>query len=53
MSANLIPAAIGFLMFAVFVGFLAIKIAALPMLIIVGLVLALCLFDFVQSVRDS
>jgi hypothetical protein len=53
MIANLLPAAIGFTMFAVFVGYLALKIAALPMLIIVGLVLALCLFDFVQALRDG
>jgi xanthosine utilization system XapX-like protein len=53
MAANLLPAAIGFLLFAVFVGFLAIRIAAPPMLIIVGLVLVLCLYDFVQTLRED
>jgi hypothetical protein len=53
MTANLLPAAIGFLLFSVFVGFLAIRIAEPPLLIIVGLVLALCLVDFVQTVRED
>ena len=53
MTANLLPAAIGFLLFAGFAGFLAIRIAAPPMLIIVGLVLVLCLVDFVQALREE
>jgi hypothetical protein len=53
MSANLIPAAIGFLLFAVFVGYLAIKIAAPPMLVIIGAVLVLCLVDFLRTLREE
>ena len=50
MSANLIPAAIGFLLFALFVGYLTLKIAALPLTVIVGAVMLMCLYDFVRSI---
>jgi hypothetical protein len=53
MSANLIPAAIGFLMFALFVGYLTLKIAALPLMIIAGAVLLMCLYDFIRSLREE
>ena len=53
MSANLIPAAIGYMLFALFVGFLALKIGALPLSIIIGAVLLMCLFDFVRSIREE
>jgi hypothetical protein len=53
MSANLIPAAIGFLLFALFVGYLTIKIWALPLAVIVGAVLVMCLYDFVRSLREG
>jgi hypothetical protein len=53
MSANLVPAAIGFLLFAVFIGYLAIKIAAPPMLLITGAVLVMCLADFVLTLRQE
>jgi xanthosine utilization system XapX-like protein len=52
-TAKLLPAAIGFLLFAMFIGFLAIRIAAPPMLIIVGFVLVLCTIDFVQTLREE
>ena len=38
MSANLIPAVIGYLLFALFVGFLTLKIGALPLTLIIGAV---------------
>jgi hypothetical protein len=53
MNANLIPAAIGFLMFVLFVGYLTLKIAALPLMIIVGAVLLMCLYDFIRSLREE
>ena len=53
MTADLLPAVIGYGLFALFVGFLAIKIGALPLLLIIGLVLALCLYDFVRELRGS
>ena len=51
MSANLLPAAIGYVLFALFVGYFTLKIGALPLTIIVGVVLLMCLYDFVQSIR--
>jgi hypothetical protein len=53
MSANLIPAAIGFLLFALFVGYLTVKIAALPLTLIVVAVMLMCLYDFVAALRDE
>ena len=53
MSVNLIPAAIGYILFALFVGFLALKIWALPLSIIIGAVLLMCLFDFARSIREE
>ena len=53
MKANLIPAAIGFLLFAAFILYLAIKIAAPPMLVITGAVLVMCLVDFVLTLREE
>jgi hypothetical protein len=53
MTAHLLPAVIGFVLFAGFVGYLAIKIAAPPLLIIVGVALLACLVDFVQTLREE
>ena len=53
MSANLIPAIIGYLLFALFVGFLTLKIWALPLTIIIGAVMLMCLYDFIQSIREE
>lgn len=53
MNANLISAAIGYVLFALFTGFLAIKIGTPPLLAIVALVLVLCLYDFVRSLRQE
>ena len=53
MNANLVPAAIGFLMFALFVGYLALRIWAPPLTVIVGAVLVMCLYDFVRSLREE
>ena len=53
MTASMLPAAIGYLLFALFVGFLAIKIGAAPLTIIIGAVLVMCLYDFVQSIREE
>jgi hypothetical protein len=51
MLENLIPALIGIVIFALFVGFLAYKIAALPLSIIVTVVLVLVAVDFVRTLR--
>ena len=47
-----ITGAIGILMVTVFLGFLAVDIGSIPLLIITALVLAMVLTDFVQTVRD-
>jgi hypothetical protein len=52
-TASVLPAVIGYLIFALFAGFLALKIGAVPLTIIVGAVLLMCLYDFVQSIRDE
>ncbi len=51
MGANLIAACIGYVLFALFVGFLAISVAAPPLMIIIAAVLAMCLYDFVRFLR--
>jgi hypothetical protein len=53
MSANLIPAVIGYLLFALFVGYLTVKIGALPLTVIIGTVMLMCLYDFVRSIREE
>jgi hypothetical protein len=53
MSANILPAVIGFVLFALFIGYVTLSIAALPLTIIVGIVLAMCLYDFVHSIREE
>jgi hypothetical protein len=53
MSVNLVPAVIGYVLFVLFVGFLALKIWALPLSIIIGAVLLMCLYDFVRSIREE
>lgn len=46
-----ITGAIGILMVTVFLGFLAVDIGSIPLLIITATVLAMVLTDFVQTVR--
>ena len=53
MSANLIPAVTGYLLFALFVGYLALEIGAWPLTVIVGAVMLMCLYDFVRSIREE
>ena len=53
MNANLLPAAIGFALFALFVGYVALRIAAPPLLLIVGAVLVMCLVDFWHTLRND
>jgi hypothetical protein len=53
MSANLIPAIVGYLLFALFVGYLALEIGAWPLRAIVALVLLMCLHEFVRSIREE
>jgi hypothetical protein len=51
MLENLVPALIGIACFALFVGFLAYKIATLPLTLITVGVLALVAADFVRTLR--
>jgi hypothetical protein len=51
MPENLVPALIGITTFALFVSFLAYKVAALPLTIIVVGVLAVVAVDFVRMLR--
>jgi len=53
MSANIVPAVIGFVLFGAFVGYLAIKIAAPPLMVIVGAVVLMCLFDFWRTAGED
>lgn len=48
-----ICATIGFLMFAAFIGYQVFAIGALPLTLIVGLVLLMCLYDFVSTIRED
>jgi hypothetical protein len=52
MRENLLPALIGIVLFALYAGYLAVKIGAAPLMVIVGAVLAMTVVDFVRSVRD-
>jgi uncharacterized membrane protein len=53
MSANLIPAIVGFLLFVLFVGYLALEIGAWPLTVIVGAAMLMCLYDFVRAIREE
>ena len=53
MNANLVPAAIGLVLFGTYVGFLAVRIAAPPLLAIVAAVAVMCVIDFVLSLREG
>jgi hypothetical protein len=53
MKAHIVPAAIGFVLFALFVGYVAVRIAAPPLLAITALVLVMCLVDFVRGLRED
>lgn len=48
-----ITGAMGVLMVTVFLGFLAVDIGDVPLVIVTLIVLALVIFDFVQSVREA
>ncbi len=52
MMSNLVPVAVGFVLFALFAGFLAYKIAAPPMVVIIAAVLVMCLIDFCRNLRE-
>jgi hypothetical protein len=51
MRENLLPALIGIVLRALYTGFLALKIGALPLILIVGAVLAMTFVDFVRTIR--
>jgi hypothetical protein len=51
MLRKLIPAVIGYVLFALFAGYLALRLGEPPLLVIVGVVLAMCLADFVHDLR--
>jgi hypothetical protein len=53
MSASILPAVISYLLFALFTGFLALKVGALPLTVIVAAVLLMCLYDFFRSIREE
>lgn len=48
---NLLPAAIGYVVFAGFAGFIAFDVAEPPLVIIIVAVLAMCLIDFWRDLR--
>jgi hypothetical protein len=51
MSVSLITGAIGILMVTAFLGFMVVWVPAIPLIIIVIGVIALLLYDFVQTIR--
>ena len=53
MNRDIVPAAVGLALFAAYVGFLAVRIAAPPLLVIVGAVVAMCVVDFWLSLREG
>lgn len=53
MRQNLLLAAFAVLLLVAFLGYLAYTIAALPLTLIIGAVLAMCIFDFVLTARDE
>lgn len=53
MKPNLVPAIVGLSLFVAYVGFLAVRIAAPPLLVIVGAVVLLCVIDFVLALREE
>jgi hypothetical protein len=50
---NILPAAVAMLLFVAFVGYLAVKVAALPLALIVGAVVAMCAIDFALTLREG
>jgi hypothetical protein len=50
---ELLPAVVGWLMFVVFVGFIAIKVGSLSLIIVVGGTVILATIDVLQGVRDA
>jgi uncharacterized membrane protein AbrB (regulator of aidB expression) len=53
MGQNIALAIFAFLLLAAFVGYLAYTIAALPLALIIGAVLAMCVYDFALTARDE
>lgn len=53
MTQNVLLAILALAMFAVFVGYLAFKVAALPLALIIGLVVAMCALDFALTAREG
>jgi uncharacterized membrane protein AbrB (regulator of aidB expression) len=53
MRQNLLLAVFAVLLLAAFLGYLAFKIAALPLTLIIGAVVAMCVFDFVRTAREE
>lgn len=53
MAQNTVLAVFALLLLVAFVGFLAVKIAALPLVLIIGAVVAMCAFDFVLTAREE
>lgn len=52
MRENLFPAAVGFVIFALYAGFLALHVGAVPLIVIVGAVLAVTFMDFLRTIRQ-
>ena len=52
MIRNVVPVSVGFVLFALFAGFLAYKIAAPPLVVIIAVVLIMCLIDFWRDLRQ-
>lgn len=49
--ANLITGLIGVLLVAVFLGYYAVMIGSIPLWIIIAVIVAVILFEFIQSIR--
>jgi len=48
----ILPGVIGLALFTAFIGFLALRIGSAPLLVVVGLTLAMAVIDLVQSIRE-
>jgi uncharacterized membrane protein YeaQ/YmgE (transglycosylase-associated protein family) len=51
--ANIIAALVGAAFILAFLGFYAVKIASLPLIVIIGAILIMVFTDFVQSLRSE
>ncbi len=52
MIGNLVTGLIGIALVTLFLGFMAIKIASVPLAILILIVLAFAIFDFLRTVRS-